>query len=94
MVCWKQPYCGTRHLERTIGFDFNPYDPCAANRKVQGLQQTVVFHVEDLKLSHKSKSVNDIFEKWLNSMYGKHGKVTATNGRIHNYLGLELDYRK
>jgi hypothetical protein len=29
-----------------------------------------------------------------NSMYGKHGKVTATRGQIHDYLGMELDYRK
>jgi hypothetical protein len=58
------------------------------------LQQTIVFHVDNLKLSHKSKSVNDKFKKWLNSMYGKHGKVTATRGRIHDYLGMELDYRK
>jgi hypothetical protein len=50
--------------------------------------------VDDLKSSHKSKSVNDKFEKWLNSMYGKHGKVAATCGRIHNYLGMELDYQK
>jgi hypothetical protein len=79
---------------KDIGFVFNPYNPCVANKKVQRLQQTIVFHVDDLKLSHKSKSVNDKFEKWLNSMYGKHGKVTATRGRIHNYLGMELDYRK
>jgi hypothetical protein len=65
-----------------------------ANKKVQGSQQTIVFHVDDLKLSHKSKLVNDKFEKWLNSMYGKHGKVTATCGRIHDYLRMELDYCK
>jgi hypothetical protein len=39
------------------GFVFNPYDPCVANKKVQGSQQTIVFHVDDLKSSHKSKSV-------------------------------------
>jgi hypothetical protein len=50
--------------------------------------------VDNLKSSHKLQSVNDKFEKWLNSMYGKHGKVTATRGRIHNYLRMELDYRK
>jgi hypothetical protein len=65
-----------------------------ANKKVQGFQQTILFHVDNLKLSHKSMSVNDKFEKWLNSMYGKHGKVTATRGQVHNYLGMELDYRK
>jgi hypothetical protein len=76
------------------GFVFNPYDPCVANKKVQGSQQTIVFHVDNLKSSHKSKLVNNKFEKWLNSMYGKHGKVTATHGQVHGYLGMELDYRK
>jgi hypothetical protein len=75
-------------------FIFNPYNPCVANKKVQGLQQTIVFHVDDLKSSHKLKSVNDKFEKWLNSMYGKHGRVKATRGQVHDYLGMELDYQK
>jgi hypothetical protein len=77
-----------------IGFIFNPYDPCMANKKVQGSQQTILFHVDDLKLSHKMKSVNDRFEKWLNIKYGNHGKVTATCGKVHDYLGMELDYQK
>jgi hypothetical protein len=77
-----------------IGFIFNPYDPCGANKKVQGSQQTILFHVDDLKSSHKMKSVNDRFEKWLNSKYSNHRKVTATRGKVHNYLGMELDYRK
>jgi hypothetical protein len=76
------------------GFIFNLYNPCVANNKVQGLQQTIVFHVDNLKSSHKSKLVNNKFEKWLNSMYGKHGRVTATRGGVHNYLRMELDYRK
>jgi hypothetical protein len=77
-----------------IGFIFNPYDPCVANKKVQGSQQTILFHMENLKSSHKMKLVNDRFEKWLNSKYGNHGKVTATRGKVHDYLGMELDYRK
>jgi hypothetical protein len=79
---------------KDIGFVFNPYNPCKANTKVQRSQQTIVFHVDDLKSSHKSKSVSDKFEKWLNSMYGKHRKATATRGQIHNYLRMELDYQK
>jgi hypothetical protein len=77
-----------------IGFIFNPHNPCMANKKVQGSQQMIVFHVDDLKSSQKPKLVNDKFEKWLNSMYGKYGKVTATRGQVHDYLGMELDYRK
>jgi hypothetical protein len=30
----------------------------------------------------------------FNSMYGRHGRVTATRGRVHDYLGMELDYQK
>jgi hypothetical protein len=45
-----------------IGFIFNPYNPCVANKKVQGLQQTIIFHVDNLKSSHKLKLVNNKFE--------------------------------
>jgi hypothetical protein len=55
-----------------IGFIFSPYDPCVANRKVQGSQQTILFLVDDLKSSHRMKLVNDRFEKWLNEKYSKH----------------------
>ncbi len=37
------------------GFKFNPYDPCTANRPMKGSQHTVLFHVDDLKSSHKDK---------------------------------------
>jgi hypothetical protein len=76
------------------GFIFNPYDPCVANKKVQGSQQMIVFHVDNLKSSHKSKSLNNKFEKWLNSMYGKHGRDTVTRGQVHDYLWMESDYQK
>jgi hypothetical protein len=36
----------------SIGFRVNPYDPCVANRMVNGKQHTVTWHVDDLKSSH------------------------------------------
>ena len=36
-------------------FELNPYDPCVANRTVQGTQMTVTWHVDDLKVSHNSE---------------------------------------
>ena len=36
-----------------IGFEFNPYDQCTANKMINGHQMTVVFHVDELKVSHK-----------------------------------------
>jgi hypothetical protein len=36
-----------------FGFVINPYNPCVANRTTEdGNQQTVVWHVDDLMLSH------------------------------------------
>ena len=35
-----------------IGFVFNPYDACVANRDISGKQQTIRFHVDDLWSSH------------------------------------------
>ena len=49
----------------SIGFVVNPYDPCVANRMVNGKQQTVVWHVDDLKSSHVDPKVNDKFIDWL-----------------------------
>ena len=43
----------------SIGFEVNPYDPCVANRIVNGTQQTILFHVDDCKLSHVDASAND-----------------------------------
>jgi hypothetical protein len=39
---------------KPIGFEINPYDPCVANKIVEGKQLTVVWHVDDLKVSHVS----------------------------------------
>jgi hypothetical protein len=75
-----------------IGFKFNPYDPCVANRTVSGKQQTVRFHVDDLMSSHMDPKVNDEFEEWLNKLYGNYGAVKATRGTRHDYLGMVLDY--
>jgi hypothetical protein len=58
----------------TVGFKFNNYDPCVANRRVNGATQTVKFHVDDLQSSHIDPKVNDNFLSWLNSKYGSQGE--------------------
>ena len=57
-ILWYKEFKAT--LEK-IGFKFNPYDPCVANRMVKHKQHTVRFHVDDLKSSHKDPSVNTKF---------------------------------
>ena len=76
-----------------IGFKFNSYDPCVANREVKGKQQTVRFHVDDIRSSHNDPKVNDDFHKWAQSVYGTYKDVTCTRGKVHTFLGMTLDFR-
>ena len=75
-----------------IGFIFNPYDPCVANRMIRGHQHTVLFHVDDIKSSHVDSKVNDEFLAHLNKLYGKFGEMKASRGKVHRYLGMILDF--
>jgi hypothetical protein len=74
------------------GFEINPYDPCVANKMVQGQQLTVSWHVDDLKASHKDPKIIDEFIQWIKQTYGSIGEVKVTRGKIHDYLGMKLDY--
>ena len=74
-------------------FTVNPYDPCVANKMVDDAQLMVVWHVDDMKISHVKKKCVDEMIEWLKSMYeDKVGKVKQSHGKIHDYLGMEMDF--
>ena len=74
------------------GFTINPYDPCVANKQVEGKQMTVSWHVDDVKVSHVNSKHVDDFITWIKQTYGTIGDVKTTRGKIHEYLGMKLDY--
>jgi hypothetical protein len=76
------------------GFKISPYDPCVATKHIDGYQMTLVWHVDDLKVSHKKEKAIDQFLKWLESKYGNEeiNKMKAKRGKKHDYLGMILDY--
>jgi hypothetical protein len=79
------------------GFKFNAYDPCVANKQVNGSQMTICFHVDDCKLSHKSKRANDRMISWLKQEYESifedgSGEMAISRGKVHTYLGMKLDF--
>jgi hypothetical protein len=51
------------------GFKINPYDPCVANKIVDGNQMTILYHVDDCKLSHINPKANDEMIEWLRENY-------------------------
>jgi hypothetical protein len=74
----------------SIGFKLNPYDPCVANKEVNGTQMMVCWHVDDLKVSHMDPKENTRFGDWLSETYG--AAVVAHRGAVHNYLGMISDF--
>jgi hypothetical protein len=75
------------------GFEANPYDPCVMNKIINGSQCTVGWHVDDLKLSHAQECVLDELIGLINAKYGSEdAPVTVTKGKVHDYLGMTLDY--
>jgi hypothetical protein len=79
---------------KTIGFEVNPYDICVANPMVNGKQQTLTWHVDDLKSSHVNPKVNDEFAEWCKNANGSDdlGHVQVVGGKIHDYLAMILDF--
>jgi hypothetical protein len=80
-----------------VGFIINPYDPCVANKIIEGKQMTICFHVDDRKLSHCKKKVMDTMIEYLREEYESifedgTGAMTVSRGKVHKYLGMTLDY--
>ena len=40
-----------------MGFKLNPYDACVANKTINGKQCTIVWYVDDNKISHVDANV-------------------------------------
>jgi hypothetical protein len=80
------------------GFEINPYDFCVANKMINGKQCTVVWHVDDLKISHVDPKVTTTILNLLDAKYGqeivggKRAPLTINRGKLHDYLGMLLDY--
>ena len=83
------------------GFVVNPYDPCVANKVINGEQFTIVWHVDDLKLSHKDPEVVTEMIAYLKGLYEKlpNGEVKlieeqrlTDSNKVLNYLGMDFDF--
>ena len=82
---------------KIIGFQLNPYDPCVANKIGDGAQLTVVWQVDDLKVSHIDGGVVTRMAAWLKKTYERlfkygSGTMKLNRGMIHEYLGITLGY--
>ena len=67
----------------------NEYDLCVANKEINGSQFTIVWHVDDSKLSHKSPQILDQEIAWLEKIYGP---LVRHKGSERTYLGNEFRF--
>ena len=91
LLFWKNL---SEFLINELGFVVNPYDWCAVNKTINGKQCTVGWHVDDLKISHHDSRVVDDILHALNERYGKESPLVITRGRVHEYLGMKMDFSK
>ena len=72
---------------KQMGFVLNPYDACVANADIDGDQCTIVWYVDDNKVSHrKPQVVSNVIAK-IETFFGK---MTVTRGLEHDFLGMHI----
>ena len=73
------------------GFIINPYDRCVANKEINGKQCTIVWYVDDNKVSHVDPQVvTDV----IDLMKSHFGELTVTRGKKHRFLGMNIEINK
>jgi len=70
-----------------MGFKINPYDTCVANKMIEGKQCTMIWHVDDLKISHVSAKVVDEIIDQLDEKFGKETPISRNRGKFMITLG-------
>ena len=53
---------------------------------------TVGWHVDDLKISHADPKELEVIISKLESEFGKETPLTVHRGKVHNYLGMTIDF--
>ena len=85
---WYEFYSETLKAE---GYVINPYDKCVANKEIDKNQCTIIWYVDDNKVSHKdTKVVDDVLEM----IRGHFGDITVSRGEEHTFLGMNIKVRK
>ena len=74
------------------GFKLNKYDKCIANKMINGKQCTIIWHVDDRKISHKDRAVEEDVIRKLNKKFGQESPLVTTQGKTLEYLGMCINY--
>ena len=70
-----------------MGFQLNLYGRCVVNKTIDDSQCSIVFYVDDNKVSHKDQAV---VTKVLQGISGHFGDLTISRGTKHDFLGMNV----
>ena len=59
---------------------------------VNGKQMTVVWHVDDLKVSHVDPKEITLFAICMSKKLGGKLPLTVRRGKVHDFLGMDMDW--
>ena len=74
-------------LLKDMGFEINPYDKCVMNKTINGLQCTIVFYVDDNKISHEGP---EVVSEILGKISNHFEELSLTRGTKFKLLGMDI----
>jgi hypothetical protein len=77
-------------LTQKMKFERNRYDPCVYNRQTKNGGVTIRVHVDDLKISSRSRKQLMETIQQLQNIYKE---ITVHEGLSHDYLGILITYK-
>ena len=86
-LLWYELFSSTLEKE---GFVINPVEPCVANKIINGKVCTVLWYVDDVKISHVDEKV---VSNVINMLEKRFGKLTVNRGKNHVYLGMNIEFK-
>jgi hypothetical protein len=75
-------------LQKT-GFKLNPYELCVGNKIINGKQCTIVWYVDDTKISHEDP---DVVTEVILETEKKFDKMTVRREKDHVFLGMNFTF--
>ena len=73
-----------------MGFRLNDYDRCVANKMINGKQCTILFFVDDNKISHADPQVVTDIIKELSRHFGD---LAVSRGSKYDFLGMDIEIK-
>ena len=75
-----------------MGYQRKYSDWCVMNKSIDIKQCTILWHVDDLKTAHVKPTIVSGVLADIDAEYGKIAKITITQGKVHKYVGMSIDY--